>query len=147
MRLWRVSRHEALDGEGGMRAAGRWHSRGRRIVYAAEHPALAILEVLVHLEIEPAAPPRGYALFEIEIPARLRVERAKIASGMLDDESRTRALGDAWLARGATPLLRVPSAAAPHAFNYLINPAHAGAAACRVAGLTPEPFDLRLWRG
>ena len=33
MILWRVSNHSTLDGSGGLSAAGRWHTAGRRIVY------------------------------------------------------------------------------------------------------------------
>ena len=33
MVLWRISRHRDLDGNGGLRAAWRWHERGFPIVY------------------------------------------------------------------------------------------------------------------
>jgi RES domain-containing protein len=52
MRLWRISNYADLSGEGGRRAEGRWHERGRPVVYLAEHAALALLETMVHLEIE-----------------------------------------------------------------------------------------------
>ncbi|MBI3680362.1 MAG: RES family NAD+ phosphorylase [Acidobacteria bacterium] len=43
MTLWRVTNHVRLDGGGGLRAPGRWHTRGRRIVYCAPDPAAALL--------------------------------------------------------------------------------------------------------
>ncbi len=46
MVVWPISNHLALDGSGGLRASGRWHSRGRRIVYCALNPATALLEAL-----------------------------------------------------------------------------------------------------
>ena len=52
MRLWRISNHASLTGEGGLYASGRWHTRGQRVVYLADHPASALLEVMVHLEID-----------------------------------------------------------------------------------------------
>ena len=52
MLLWRISNHLSLAGEGGLRASGRWYSRGRRIVYCAQSPAAALLEILVHFEID-----------------------------------------------------------------------------------------------
>ena len=42
MILWRISRHRDLSGEGGLRAAGRWHEAGRPVVYLAESPAAAM---------------------------------------------------------------------------------------------------------
>jgi RES domain-containing protein len=146
MRLWRVSRHDGLDGEGGLIVSGRWHSRGRRVVYAAEHPALAILETLVHLEIDPAAPPKGHFLFEIDLPVPPKPAVAKVPLSAFDDPAATRAIGDRWLAAAKSMALRVPSAAAPRAFNYVLNPAHPGFARARIVARTPEPFDPRLWR-
>jgi RES domain-containing protein len=47
MVLWRISRHRDLDGLGRLRASGRWHERGLPVVYFAESPAGALLEVFV----------------------------------------------------------------------------------------------------
>ena len=58
-----------------MRSGGRWHSSGRPIVYCAEHPASALLEILAHLDVANlAALPDGYQLLEIEVPATLDIE-------------------------------------------------------------------------
>ena len=68
MRLWRISNHADLSGEGGRRVGGRWHERGRPVVYLSEHPALALLENLVHLEIDPEDLPSGYQLLTVDVP-------------------------------------------------------------------------------
>lgn len=39
----------------------------------------------------------------------------------------TQSVGDGWLDNGDTLLMRVPSVVLPHAFNLLLNPAHADA--------------------
>ena len=63
MKVWRISNHGDLSGRGGLRAAGRWHCAGRPIVYLAEHPASALLEVLVHFDIgDVSALPVAYQL-------------------------------------------------------------------------------------
>lgn len=51
MILWRISNHADLRGIGGLKAAGRWHSRGRPVVYLAESQPGALLEVLVHIDV------------------------------------------------------------------------------------------------
>jgi RES domain-containing protein len=56
MILWRISRHRDLSGAGGMRAAGRWHEAGRPVVYLAESPAAALLEVCVHTSANDVPP-------------------------------------------------------------------------------------------
>ena len=48
--LWRISNRCDLEGVGGEKADGRWHTAARvkRIVYLSEHPAVALLEVLAN---------------------------------------------------------------------------------------------------
>ena len=72
--LWRISSHASLDGAGGLRAPGRWHTRGRRIVYCAPNPATALLEVLVHAEIDLQEIPAKLSYLEIEAPDSLAIE-------------------------------------------------------------------------
>src|SRR3546814_17761488 len=64
--LWRISEHATLDGAGGLVVGGRWHSKGRPIVYAAESTALAMLEVLVHLDVDSIPPP--FQLMRLQVP-------------------------------------------------------------------------------
>jgi RES domain-containing protein len=72
MELWRISNYADLSGIGGLRAAGRWHSQGRRIVYLADHPSSALLEMLVHMDGDPL--PATYQLLRIVVPADTAVE-------------------------------------------------------------------------
>jgi RES domain-containing protein len=72
--LWRISNRVSLAGDGGMRAAGRWHTRGRRVVYCSESPAAALLEILVHFEIDVRDLPTRYRLLKLHMPDNLDVE-------------------------------------------------------------------------
>ncbi len=80
MRLWRISNYADLTGAGGLTSSARWHSRGTKIVYLADHPASALLERLVHLEIDPEDLPSAYQLLAIEVPDHLAVERVEAGS-------------------------------------------------------------------
>lgn len=144
MRLWRISNHASLSGDGGLYASGRWHTRGRRIVYLADHPALALLEVMVHLEVDAEDLPRDYQLLAVDVPDGISAAFLGLPDGWRDDVSNTRALGDAWLREGSSALLRVPSAIVPDARNYLLNPAHADAARITIAEAQRAAFDPRL---
>lgn len=146
MIVWRISNHTALDGAGGLRAAGRWHSRGSRIVYAADHPATAMLEILVHLEIDPEDLPASYRLLRIEAPDDMAAPAvSELPPDWRERTGATRALGDTWLRGTGSAMLRVPSAIVPHATNILINPAHPEAARVAVAAVEEHPFDPRLF--
>lgn len=135
MRLWRSSDHADLSGRGGVRFDGRWHSRGRRIVYLSDHPASALLEILVHLEIDAEDLPSGYQLLAVDIPEHVafaKIEAHELVPDWRNDAALTRATGDRWLAENRTALLRVPSAIVPAAVNWLLNPAHPDSTQARI---------------
>jgi RES domain-containing protein len=147
MRLWRISNHAGLSGDGGLYAAGRWHSRGRRVVYLADHPASVLVEVMAHLEIDAEDLPSHYQLLGVEVPddaAITALGENELPDGWRQQLLLTRARGDDWLRAGATALLRVPSAIVPEAANYLLNPAHPDAARIGVASAIRAAFDPRL---
>jgi RES domain-containing protein len=145
--LWRISNHLSLAGDGGLRASGRWHTRGRRIVYCAEHPAAALLEVLVHFELDIRDLPAQYRLLKISVPEDVRGQRVSLAEldrDWIDNTQGTRGMGDTWLARSATALLTVPSAVVPETFSVLVNPAHPDTARITIAQATDHVIDPRL---
>jgi RES domain-containing protein len=146
--LWRISNHETLSGEGGLRYAARWHSAGRPIVYLAESPAGAMIEVLVHLELEEDELPRSYSLLQVEVPEDVGIETIRVPAGegWKADLAVSRGLGDAWLGEGRSAVARVPSAILPETANYLLNPAHAEAGRLRVVSVARPRFDARLLR-
>jgi RES domain-containing protein len=148
--LWRISNHADLSGRGGLRAGARWHSRGREIVYCAEAPTGALLEALVHLEVESLDElPRSYQLLRIALPARAAIEEMALSALPADWKRRTlltRSIGDAWLAAGRSVALRVPSAVSPHAFNVLLNPRLLPGTGIRIVAKSRHPFDTRLFK-
>lgn len=144
--LWRISPFADLSGRGGVIASGRWHSAGRPVVYLAEAPSGAMLEALVHLELDPEDVPDTYQLLRVDIPGDASIFDAPgLDEGWADDLSITQSIGNEWLVEGDSLLLRVPSAIMPHTRNYLMNPAHPEA-----EEVTFEPerwhFDKRLFR-
>lgn len=151
MRVWRLCRQPfaatALEGVGGLYASGRWHRRGRPIVYAASSAALAALEVLVH--VDPLDAPDDLRLLTIELPDDLGVERVDAAdlpthwtAGPAPDE--LAALGSDWLMSRRSAALSVPSAVIPIERNLLLNPRHPDIARVRVVDDAPFTFDPRL---
>jgi RES domain-containing protein len=147
MLLWRISNHATLEGEGGLIASARWHTQGYPILYLSETPAGALVEVLVHLELDPAHMPRSYKLLKAEAPndiSRQEIGKAVLAQNWTQDPLATRTLGDEWLRSRATALLRVPSAIVPETFNLLLNPHHPEAGRVRIVSHRDYPWDKRL---
>ncbi len=147
MILWRISNHADLRGLGGLYAPGRWHTQGRQVIYLAESPSSALLEILVHFEIDRDDLPDTYQLLKVEAPDGIRVDAITIESlpeHWKDSELVARTVGDEWLHRGETALLRVPSAIMPETWNWLLNPRHADAAHVRILTANMYDHDLRL---
>lgn len=143
---WRVTktkhRTAAFDGEGARRFGSRWSSEGRRVVYAAESLALALLEVLVHAD---GALLPHYTAFPVRFDARVVEDGAEsdLPEGWSGSPAppALRRVGDEWIEAGRTPVLRVPSAVVPQSFNYLLNPRYPGFDAVVQVG---EPLTLAI---
>ena len=149
MRLWRISNYVELSGTGGLVSSGRWHSRGTEIVYLAESPSAALLERLVHLEINPDDLPTTYLLLAVDIPDGTpfdSVDADNLPADWRTNDAATRPTGDRWLGDIRTALLRVPSAVTPHTLNWLLNPKHPDAANAQIVEVIRAPFDQRLFR-
>jgi RES domain-containing protein len=150
MSLWRISRHQELEGLGGEKSDGRWHTarKGKRIVYLSEHPAVALLEVLANLRGDPRLFPDTYQLLKIDIDPDAFASAASIPNlpeSWRDDLTLTRREGDLWLANGRSALLAVPSAPSPESLNYLLNPKHLDAQKLHIEWTKWIQHDKRLF--
>jgi RES domain-containing protein len=107
----------AFDTRGATLQQGRWHSIGTRVVYAAEHVSLAVLETLIHAGGR-KIPPR--VMTRITVPDELPLERAAWM-----EMPHSQAFGDDWFREQRTAVLSVPSIAVNKLeLNYLLNPHH-----------------------
>lgn len=143
MRLWRISNYADLSGRGGLFFSARWHTRGAPIVYAAEHPAGALLEFLVHMGEQEL--PSHFQMLTIEGTDDVSTSTTDaLPEGWQTDIDATRAMGDRWLHGGSSALLNVPSAIVEDAHNILINPLHPHAAKLRITKVARATLDPRL---
>jgi len=150
VRVWRICRQphaaDALAGRGGLFASGRWHSRGRPVVYAAQSLALAALEVLVHVDKTTA--PDDLVQVEVDVPDDLDLQRIEVEDLPSDWRSyppphELRRLGDDWLTVGSVPVLQAPSAVIPEESIFLLNPQHGDARRFTVTSQRAFTFDAR----
>jgi len=149
MILWRVSNYGTLDGTGGLYVSGRWHTKGRPIVYCSWNPATALLETLVHIEIDVEDRPERVQILKIEGPDSVSIEKintSEFPPGWAADWSITQEVGDAWLAGRRTLLLEVPCVLAPETWNVLVSPLHPEASQLKIVGVYEHPLDVRLFR-
>ena len=150
MIVWRISNYLDLSGQGGLRASARWHNAGASVVYTTSSPASALLEVLVHLELNDVEHlPDSYQLLRIAVPDSFPLVELDEES-LVPDWRRllelTRAMGDEWLRASNSSVLAVPSAIVPHTKNYLINPTHRDTKHIKIKSHGYYPFDFRLFQ-
>jgi RES domain-containing protein len=139
---------QPLDPTGSQQYGGRWNPPGIGILYTAEHPALALVEILVHLPRVPYADLPSYRLFTLEIPDTS--QRVVTAAELPDHWSeasygRSQQLLTPWLAQPDVLALGVPSSVLPDGRNYLLHPAHADYATINVLDEKALVIDPRLW--
>lgn len=130
MRLWRCVKRVHLDGaysgRGAEETSGRWHTRGTRIVYASESPALAALEAVVNV----GSVRRLIALYLLcpaDVPddavADLSEDDLPADWNVYPHPPALQRLGDRWVGEEKGVALAVPSAVVPGR-NVLLNPKH-----------------------
>ena len=143
---WRIVKAKfaasAFDGEGARRFAGRWNSKGTPMVYTAGSQALAVLELLVHLEDSDLL--KHYRLIPVTFDnAMVKVLDLKTLPtnwNRRPTPTSVRALGDAWIASGDSAVLQVPSVVVPGENNYLLNPRHPDLAKMNIG--KPQTYRL-----
>ena len=130
--------HSVFDTGGALLREGRWHLRGTRVVYAAQHVSLAALETLVHANSQ-IPPPKS--ITEIDVSDSVAIEYA----GWLDRPD-SQFFGSQWVAEARTAVLAVPSIVAQQMeLNFVLNPLHPQFQQITHGPGRPFAFDARFF--
>lgn len=145
MILWRIARTPFADlsGEGARLFGGRWNSPGIAVIYLADHPALALLEILVHLDVALDLLPNDYELMCVSIANDVPVTAIPNVNTGAND---LRLAGDIWAKSKESALLRVASVLLPEANNYVLNPTHSDSHKVTIASKRLLEIDQRLFK-
>ena len=149
-RAWRIIKSrfaaDAFSGEGARLYGGRWNSPGIAIVYTASSVSLATLELLVHLDNTSVLP--SFSICPVDFNDSL-VELLDLTTLPRDwhqspPPTSLQTIGDDWISRGSSVVLRVPSAVIENENNYLINPAHTDFKKLVIGSMEAFKLDSRL---
>jgi len=147
---WRIVQEkwveQAFDGEGARRFGGRWNSPGTPLIYASGSRALAVLEILVHLQIGAQRPLLQTFPIEMDegLVEHLPAHALPVGWNSPAVPRATQDLGDQWARGHSAPVLRVPSVFIPEESNFLINPLHPEFKRLRMGKPIPFTLDPRL---
>ncbi|QXV65060.1 RES family NAD+ phosphorylase [Mucilaginibacter sp. 21P] len=149
MILYRISNCRYINdltGTGARLYGGRWNSEGRSMVYLASSRALAMLEVLVHMQ--PLVTPSNFCIAEIKVPehSMLTLEASTLPTNWQDASSpaELKQIGNQFIQETKYLMMKVPSAIVPQEYNYLINPWHPDIKKVSILNTHPYSFDDRL---
>lgn len=145
-RIGNSQRIRDLQGTGGLYAAGRWHQKGRRILYSSSSVSLAKLEILAN---SIGGIPKSMALATLSCP-----DDASILTIAIEDlpsnwnhypyPSSLSKITEHWCIDRKYWVLKVPSAQSPTEYNYLFNPEHPQHTEISIVDVKDEWFDTRL---
>jgi RES domain-containing protein len=147
---WRIVganyKDKAYSGDGARVHGGRWNSKGVAVVYTADSLALASIEMIVNLPAPKLL--QKYVRISAQIDLDLISDLSEVELPE-DWNSRpispsTRAIGDRWVKKQSSAVLKVPSIVVPDEYNYLLNPTHPDFAKIKIGKPTIYYFDPRL---
>jgi RES domain-containing protein len=146
VRVWRIAdaRHPVFDGGGAFLFDGRWHARGRNVIYCAASFAGAMLEIIARLPV-PRGPASHVSVY-CDLPDAMveTLDPAAIAGWDADDRVASQAAGNAWYDSRRSLALAVPSVIARHDRNVLINQLHPDFSMLKASKPEPVIWDRRL---
>lgn len=140
--------HPIWSGEGARLFGQRWNPPGLPAIYTGTSFAVCLLEILVHANRK--TPPSAARYVEATVPDSISREVFDPASHPGWDDPRStsvaQAFGRAWIEKGRSALLLVPSVVtAGRDTNVVVNPDHADAKRISVGPETAVSLDRRLF--
>jgi len=119
---------EAFDGIGASKIGGRWSPRGLPVAYTSESTSLALLEILVHADLEDL--PDDLVCVSAYIPDSVNINEVSVSDlpknwRDIDPAPLELSLiGKKWIEKKEFLLLSIPSVIIPGERNFLVNPDH-----------------------
>ncbi|RPI15335.1 MAG: RES domain-containing protein [Ignavibacteriae bacterium] len=138
---------EDLTGSGAKTNGGRWNSIGNPVTYCSENRALTLLEFIVNLPFKLIQ--TDLVIVSIDLPDEILIEEVQTRSLPVDWNTypiinRTKEIGDDWIKKGTSLLLKVPSAIIPQEYNYLINPSNKEMEKVKISAKEKLNIDKRI---
>lgn len=148
MLLYRLARKafaDQMDGKGAALFGGRWNSVGKPVIYTSEHRSLSVLEYRVNNPL----PVKDLMMVTLAIPDDdcIYLEKTDLPENWKEygPESPVAKMGDDWLMKKKSLVLKVPSVPIPEESNFLVNPLHSRMSEVRIIDLSPYLLDSRIY--
>lgn len=130
-----------ISGEGAGMFGGRWNSIGLPVVYTSLAISLSLLEILIYSASYDQL--RNNILVRIEVPDTTTpiISETALPKRWQSEKEHCRRIGNEFLTKKKTLLLKVPSAIIPEEYNILINPLHPDFKQVKITSADKFEFD------
>ena len=149
MQVYRISLSKWTNKLNASGNKARWSKKGSYVIYTASTRALACLENVVHRAGEGLQ--QAFKVMVIDIPDDILIEEIlleDLKKGWNNSDDLTyeicQAIGEDWLERGVSAILKVPSSIIQKESNYLFNINHQDFKKLIIIDLEDFEFDLRI---
>ncbi len=149
MQVYRISLAKWTNKLNASGNKARWSKKGSYVIYTASTRALACLENVVHRAGEGLQ--QSFKVMVIDIPDDILMEEIllkNLEGGWNKSDDSTyeicQAIGEDWLERAESAVLKVPSSIIQKESNYLFNINHPDFKRIRIIDLEDFEFDLRI---
>ena len=149
MQVYRISLSKWTNKLNASGNKARWSKKGSYVIYTASTRALACLENVVHRAGEGLQ--QAFKVMVIDIPDDILMEEIllkDLKKGWNNSDDLTyeicQAIGEDWLERGVSAILKVPSSIIQKESSYLFNINHQDFKKLKIIDLEDFEFDLRI---
>ena len=149
MQVYRISLSKWTNKLNASGNKARWSKKGSYVIYTASTRALACLENVVHRAGEGLQ--QAFKVMVIDIPDDILIEEIllkDLKKGWNNSDGLTyeicQAIGEDWLERGVSAILKVPSSIIQKESSYLFNINHQDFKKLKIIDLEDFEFDLRI---
>ena len=150
MKVYRIAKQKYikdLSGTGSKMYGGRWNQKGTSVLYTSENISLAVLETLVHVDIDNL--PTDLKLLILNIPdsvTRKELDIKNLPTNWRDYPAPDKLadIGSKWVDSSESLILQVPSVVIPGENNLLINPNHPEFKKVNIDEIVDFKFDDRF---
>lgn len=151
MHVYRIGQTKYANDRKGSGVDGRWNPAGLYVIYTAGSLALSCLEKLAHTT-GTSLYAGDFSVTVYQVPDKIKISEITLNQLQRQDSEwykvlnypLTQAMGDDWLQRHETAVLKVPSAIIDLEYNFLFNPAHPDFNKIKISEVRPFNFDKRL---
>ena len=149
MQVYRISLAKWTNKLNASGNKARWSKKGSYVIYTASTRALACLENVVHRAGEGLQ--QAFKVMVIDIPEDILMEEIllkNLEEGWNKSDDSTyeicQSIGEDWLERTESAVLKVPSSIIQMESNYLFNISHPDFKRIKIIDLEDFEFDLRI---